>query len=79
MRKKNLIYLISSITFALTESSSHHSFIPIQWSKNQNSKTEIPRITNPFSSVLIYKKREEREKEKRKKKKIRNKEERHKK
>jgi hypothetical protein len=42
----------------------------IQHSKIENLKTEIPRITNPFSSVFIYKKREEREerKEKREKK-----------
>jgi hypothetical protein len=33
------------------------------------------RITNPFSSIFIHKKRDEREKEKRKKKEIRNKEE----
>jgi hypothetical protein len=57
---------------------SHRSFIPIQRSKNQNSKTEIARITNPFSSVFIYKNRDERETEKRKKKEIRNKEERQK-
>jgi hypothetical protein len=77
MSKKNLIYHISSITFALTDCPSHRSFIPIQYSKNQNSKTEITRTTNPFSSVFIYKKRDEREKKK--KKEIINKEERPKK
>jgi hypothetical protein len=50
----------------------------MQRSKNQNSKIEISRITNPFSSVFIYKKRDERDREE-KKKEIRNKEERQKK
>jgi hypothetical protein len=71
--KKNLIYPISPITFAPTDWPSHCSFIPIQRSKNQNSKTEISRIINPFSFIFIYKKRDERETEKRKKKEIRNK------
>jgi hypothetical protein len=62
-QKKNLIYLISPITFAPTDCPSHRSFIPIQRSKNQNLKTEIPRITNPFLSIFIYKKRDERETE----------------
>jgi hypothetical protein len=57
---------------------SHRSFIPNQRSKNQNSKTKIPQIINPFSFIFIYKKRYERETEKRKKKKIRNKKERQK-
>jgi hypothetical protein len=69
MRKKKLIYLISPITFAPTVCSSHRSFIPIQRSKNQKSKTETPRITNPFSSIFIYKKRDERKTKKKKKKK----------
>jgi hypothetical protein len=47
--------------------SSHRSLIPIQRSKNENLKTEIPRITNPFSFVFIYKKRDERETKERKK------------
>jgi hypothetical protein len=59
--QKNLIYLISPITFALTDCPSHRSFIPIQRSKNKNSKTEAARITNPFSYVFIYKKRDERD------------------
>jgi hypothetical protein len=55
------------MTFAPTNYeifSSHCSFISIQQSKNQNLKTEIPQITNPFSTILIYKRRdEERERE----------------
>jgi hypothetical protein len=47
--------------------SSHRSLIPIQRSKNENLKTEIPRIINPFSFVFIYKKRDERETKERKK------------
>jgi hypothetical protein len=31
----------------------------------KNLKTEISRITNPFSSVFIYKKRDERDREER--------------
>jgi hypothetical protein len=53
--------------FALTDCSSHRSLIPIQRSKNENLKTEISRITNPFSSVFIYKKRDERDRERKKK------------
>jgi hypothetical protein len=61
------IFLLLSITFALMDCPSHRSLISIQRFKNKNLKTEIPRITNPFSSVFIYKKRDEREKEERKK------------
>jgi hypothetical protein len=64
MRKKNLIYPISPITFALTDYPFHRSFIPIQRSKDQNSKTKIRRIINPFSSIFMYKKRDERQREK---------------
>jgi hypothetical protein len=67
------IFLLPPITFALTDCSSHRLLIPIQRFKNKNLKTEIPRITNPFSSVFIYKKRDEREKEERKKRDRRNK------
>jgi hypothetical protein len=69
MRKKNLIYPISPITFAPTDCPSHLSFIPIQRSKNENSKTEISRITKLFLSIFIYKKRGEREAKKREEKK----------
>jgi hypothetical protein len=65
MGKKNLIYLILPITFAPTDCSSHRSFILIQRFKNSKLK-KTPRITNPFSSIFIYKKRDERETEKRK-------------
>jgi hypothetical protein len=55
--------------FAPTDCSSHHSLIPIQCSKNENLNTKIPWITNPFSSVFIYKKRDERETERERRKK----------
>jgi hypothetical protein len=63
-------FLLSSIIFASTDCTSHCSFIPIQRSKNQNLKTKISRIIHIFSSVFIYKKRDERvtERERRKKK-----------
>jgi hypothetical protein len=49
---------------------SHRSFILIQRCKNKNLQTEISQITNPFSSIFIYKKGDEREieRERRKKK-----------
>jgi hypothetical protein len=55
------IFLLPSLTFAPTDCPSHRSLIPIQRSKNKNLKTKISRITNLFSSVFIYKKRDERE------------------
>jgi hypothetical protein len=60
-------FLLQPITFVLTDCSYHCSLIPIQCSKNKNFKTEISPITNPFSSIFIYKKREERDKERKKK------------
>jgi hypothetical protein len=62
-------FLLSPITFAPTDCSSHRSLISIQRSKNENLKTAIPWITNPFSSVFIYKKRDERETKRERKKK----------
>jgi hypothetical protein len=57
MRKKsNISHLTNNI--CSHGCPSHRSFIPIQRSKNQNSKTEIPWIANPFSSIFIYKKRD---------------------
>jgi hypothetical protein len=53
-------FLLQPITFALTDCPSHHSLIPIQHSKNENLKTEISRITNPFH-LFSYIKREMRE------------------
>jgi hypothetical protein len=67
-----IFFLLPSITFTLTDCSSHRSLIPIQRSKNENLKTQISRITNPFSSVFIYKKRDEREQEERREKKNKN-------
>jgi hypothetical protein len=61
------IFLLPPITFAPTDCSSHRSLISIQRSKNKKFKTKISQITNPFLSVFIYKKRDEREKEERKK------------
>jgi hypothetical protein len=55
------IFLFPPITFALTDCPSHRSLISIQRFKNKNLKTIIPRITNTFSSIFIYKKRDERE------------------
>jgi hypothetical protein len=49
------------LTFASTDCPSHHSLIPIQRSKNKNLKTKISQITNPFSYVFIYKKRDKEE------------------
>jgi hypothetical protein len=63
------IFLLQPITFALSDCPSHRSLIPIQRSKNEKLKTEIPRITNIFSSVFIYKKRDERDREKEERKK----------
>jgi hypothetical protein len=54
------IFLLPPITFAPTDCPSHRSLIPIQRSKNKNLKIKISGITNPFSSVFIYKKRDER-------------------
>jgi hypothetical protein len=58
------VFLLQLIIFAPTDCPSHRSLIPIQSSKNKNLKTETPRITNIFSSVFIYKKRDERERRK---------------
>jgi hypothetical protein len=63
----DICFCASTITFALTDGPSHRSFITIQQSKNQNSKIEISRIINPFSSIFIYKKRGERDRERKKK------------
>jgi hypothetical protein len=65
--------------FALTDCPSHRSLIPIQCSKNKNLKTEISRITNPFLSVFIYKKRDERETERKNKERREKRDERNKK
>jgi hypothetical protein len=56
-----MFFLLPPITFAPTDCPSHRSLISIQCSKNENLKTKISQITNPFSSVFIYKKRDERE------------------
>jgi hypothetical protein len=61
-------FLLPPIIFSPTDCLSHRSLIPIQRSKNKNLKTKISRITNPFSSIFIYKKRDEREKKERRKK-----------
>jgi hypothetical protein len=63
-------FLLQSITFSPADCPSHRSLIPIQRSKNKNLKIEISQIINHFSSIFIYKKRDEkeqREKEGRKK------------
>jgi hypothetical protein len=54
-------FLLPPITFAPTDCPSHRSLIPIQRFKNENLKIKISRITNPFSSFFIYKKRDERD------------------
>jgi hypothetical protein len=56
------IFLLPPITFAPIDYPSHRSLIPIQRSKNENLKTEIPHITNPRE------KRERREKKDRRNK-----------
>jgi hypothetical protein len=60
-------FLLPPITFAPTDCPSHRSLIPIQCCKNKNLKTEISRIINPFLSIFIYEKRDDRETEERKK------------
>jgi hypothetical protein len=86
-KKSNISYLTNKIcSHGLPISSFVH---PNPTIKKSKFKTETPRITNPFSFVFIYKKRDERETKKRKKernkkqrrekKEIRNKEERQKK
>jgi hypothetical protein len=57
------IFLLPPITFAPTDCLSHSSLIPIQRSKNENSKNDVLWIINHFSSIFIYKKRDERETE----------------
>jgi hypothetical protein len=62
-------FLLPPITFAPTDCPSHHSLILIQRFKNKNLKIEIPHIINPFSSMVIYKKRDKRETERERRKK----------
>jgi hypothetical protein len=59
-----LTFALTFVFFAPTDCPSHRSLFPIQRYKNENLKTEIPQITNPFSFVFIYK-REMRERKKR--------------
>jgi hypothetical protein len=72
------VFLLQAITFAPTDCPSHHSLISIQRFKNKNLKTKISQITNLFSSIFFYIKREmrerQREKEERKKREERQKE-----
>jgi hypothetical protein len=49
------------IIFAPMDCPFHHSLISIKYFKNKNLKTKILHITNRFSSVFIYKKRDERD------------------
>jgi hypothetical protein len=63
------VFFVWHLFFAHTYCLSHRSLILIQRSKNKNLKTEISRITNPFSSVFLYKKRYERDRERKKKEK----------
>jgi hypothetical protein len=62
-------FWLQLIKFASTDCLSHRSLNPIQRSKNENFKNEIPWIIDPFSSVFIYKKRDERETERERRKK----------
>jgi hypothetical protein len=62
------IFLFPPIIFAPTDCPTHRSLILIQYSKNKNLKIKIPPITNSFSSVFIYKKRDEREERKKREK-----------
>jgi hypothetical protein len=61
------IFLLRPIIFAPTDCPSHRSLIPTQCSKNKKFKTLW--ITNPFLSVFIYKKKDERETERERRKK----------
>jgi hypothetical protein len=67
------IFLLPPTTFASTDCSSYRSLISIQCFKNKNLKTEILRITNPFSSVSYIKREMSEKRERREKRDGRNK------